>query len=89
MFPATKSIRITSFFHIIFYLCNCQGSNLLTDILDESVLFIPIRNLVNFYKYRDKRYVHHLVWYCVHSAPCYTGVEYCLFVLRLTRAPDK
>lgn len=34
-------------------------------------------------------YIHHLVWYCVHSAPCYTGVEYCLFDSRLCESPTQ
>ena len=40
-----------------------------------------------FQTHRDRLYIHHLVWYCVHSAHCYTGVEYCLFVRGFARAP--
>ena len=33
---------------------------------------------------RDSNNTRHLYWYAMCSAPCYTGVEYCLFVYGYT-----
>ena len=41
--------------------------------------FYPWEKSGKFQVFKEKQFIHHLVWYSVHSAPCYTGVEYCLF----------
>ena len=59
----------------------------LTDIFDESVIaFILVEESRQFQRIRDKQHTRHLVWIIVPDRVCHTGVEYCLFDARQSRA---
>ena len=58
----------------------------LADIFDESVFAFILAGNLMISKEQGKAMPCHFVWYCVHSAPRYTGIECCISVLGLTRA---